>query len=158
MTRSTIALLAASALSALILSTAVAEARGGPGGPRASFETLDADGDGRLTEAELTAHRDAAFAERDGDGDGRLSPDEIAAAMERDMSARIARMMERRDADGDGFLSPDELGPRGDTGGMIARLDSDGDGAVSEEEFEAGKARFAERFQRFREGRGADRN
>jgi hypothetical protein len=37
---------------------------------------------------------------------------------------------------------------------MIARLDTDGDGAVSEDEFEAGKERFAEMRKRFRDGGG----
>lgn len=154
MKTSTLAILAASALSALVLGAVAADARGGHDGARLDFGTYDADGDGLVTEAELAAHRAAEFAARDTDGDGRLSVEEITAEMQRNMGQRVERMMARMDADGDGFISEDEIGPRGNRGGIIARLDTDGDGAVSEEEFEAGKARFADRRMRFRDGRG----
>ncbi|MES2549753.1 MAG: hypothetical protein V4630_08665, partial [Pseudomonadota bacterium] len=43
------------------------------------FDTMDADKDGKLTLAELEAHRTAEFAAADTNGDGALSADELSA-------------------------------------------------------------------------------
>ena len=133
--------------------------RAAAGGP--DFATLDSDGDGRLTSAELRAGRaamrgagpDARFAEADADGDGRLSRDELVA--------RIDAMIDRVDADGDGALSKAEMaahrpdrgrrgghGPMGrkDYGGraggmhgraLFERADIDGDGALDRAEWDS---------------------
>ncbi|MEE4117695.1 MAG: calcium-binding protein [Paracoccaceae bacterium] len=120
-----------------------AEAQGmGPRGDRPDFATLDADGDGRITEAEMAARRDAVLAERfaamDADGDGAVTLQEMREAP----AARFAaRMLERFDADGNDAISRDELKAgaddrrhaRGDR--MFGRLDADNDGAISAEEF-----------------------
>lgn len=143
------------ALAALIglggLATAVS-AQGGRDGERPSFETLDADGDGSITGAELDARADARFAEVDTDGDGSVSLEEFTAQAAARASARAAAMFERLDADGDGALSRDVLaGRRGgaDMGDrLISRADSDGDGLVSREEFDAVAERMAERRDR----------
>jgi Ca2+-binding EF-hand superfamily protein len=99
---------------------------GGPGGPARfafNFAVIDADGDGRVTEAEFAEYYrqfgDAAFQLRalppgpspdalsaalfrlaDRDGDGRLSPAEIAA---------LPDVLMARDRDGDELVSADEL-------------------------------------------------
>ena len=53
---------------------------GGPGaGPMVDFATLDADKDGKVTKAEITAARAAQATAADANSDGRLSVDEIAA-------------------------------------------------------------------------------
>ena len=134
---------------------AVAQSSGGPGDRMPSFEVLDADGDGKVTEAELEAFRASRFAEIDTDGDGTVTRDEFVARSVAQAEERADRMFERLDADGDGALSRDALearrGGRGpDPARMISRLDSDGDGAVSQEEFNAARERIAERL----EGRG----
>lgn len=140
----------------------MAEARGPGGGERASFETLDADGDGQVTQADLDALRESRFAEFDADGDGSVTAEEFAARAAGQASERAAEMFARLDADGDGVLSRDviERGRGGDRGArMIERLDTDGDGAVSAEEFEAMQERRAERGRDGRGGRdGGPRN
>lgn len=119
------------------------QGRKGPKGPQIPFAELDADGDGKVTQAELDAHFAAHFATIDTDGNGTLSAEELAAEAQgknaERMAKRTARMMERMDANGDGVLSLEEMQPKnGDK--MFARLDTDGDGAISEAEFEAMKA------------------
>lgn len=140
-----LSLLSAALLAGLAL-PAAAQAPG-PRGDRPDFATLDADGDGLLTQEELQSYRDAQaaqrFAEIDADGDGALTLQEMQAAP----AARFAaRMLERFDADGDGALTAQELhtGARergiGRRGDVVARLDADGDGAISAQEFAARRA------------------
>ncbi len=87
----------------------------------AMFRLLDADGDGRITAAEVAAARAARFAAADSDGDGRLDPAEFEA-MRRAM--RAERAFARHDGDGDGFLTEAELAAR--SGRMEAGLGPDG--------------------------------
>lgn len=123
---------------------------GGRGGPApVSFETLDADGDGKVTPAEIEAQKTARFKASDTDGDGMLSVEEMIAQGERRESERrvqrVKKMIERLDTDGDGKLSADEVQAmgKGDGGSkgeeMFKRLDTDGDGAISAEEYKARK-------------------
>jgi len=126
----------------------------GPGegerGPRMAemFAAIDADGDGKVTQEEIAAHRAAMFAAADTNSDGSLSTDELAARelarFNETMPERTARMLERRDANGDGSLQADEIagGPMED---HFARIDTDDDGAISQAEAEAASERFAER-------------
>ncbi len=134
----------AAAIAAGLFVTTGAEARGG--GERASFETLDADGDGLITQAELDAQREARFAALDSDGNGQITLEEFTASAQMRSEERAARMFARLDADGDGALSRDVLEMRGgrDGASLIERLDTDGDGAISEAEFEEMKSRRAE--------------
>jgi len=84
------------------------------------FDAIDADGDGRVTAAEIRAWRrsgrargdrepgrrarfDALFRRADADGDGMLSRAEAHAAL-----PRLARKFERVDADGDGRITIEE--------------------------------------------------
>lgn len=135
---------------AIVLGLAVslapaAEAKGGMGPRDVTFEQLDANSDGSLTQAEMAAHRAARFAEMDTDGSGTLDAAEITAAAEGRKARRAERMIERIDANGDGVLSQEELaqaGPRarsdrGDRGDRFMRIDADGDGAISKAEFDA---------------------
>ncbi|PTX56882.1 EF hand domain-containing protein [Litoreibacter ponti] len=128
---------------ALALTPIMAEAKGGPKGPRASFEELDANGDGGITQAEMQAHRMARFAAADADNDGSITREELLAraqegAGER-MSKRVDRMIERLDANDDGALSEAELTAAVETRGGrgFSRADADGDGSISKAEFEA---------------------
>ncbi len=123
------------------------------------FGDLDADGDGRITEAELLARAEARVAgmvaEVDTDGDGRVSAEELAAAFKdrgrhrfgrgwqgehADPAAiaakRAGRMISARDTNGDGVLSGDELVPAEGVAALIDRFDTDDDNAWSEGEFD----------------------
>ena len=108
----------------------------------ASFEELDANGDGALTEAEMQAHRAARFAAMVSDGNGSLNADELTAAAAQRQAKRAARMIERVDANGDGELSAQELAEMGNMrrgGDRFGRLDTDRDGVVTTAEFDAAK-------------------
>lgn len=117
-------------------------------GARPSFTELDADGDGKLTRAEMENHRKARFAAADTDGDGKLSRAELDARMAERQAEMREKMLDRmigwRDVDGDGSLSAEEL-QRGDGMRMFSRMDRDRDGSVSAEEFEKMSARHDRR-------------
>ena len=130
------------ALSALIVAGSLAGASPMGGmdrgdGPRFDFDTLDTDGDGQLTRAELQASAKARFDKADTDGDGALSAEEMAAAAQARAAERAAdrhaRMLQWRDGDGDGKLSFEEMGGTRMLR-MLERADRDGDGAVSKQE------------------------
>ena len=160
---------------------------GGPGGGlfAVQFSDLDADGDGLVTEAELTARAEALAADRlagiDTDGDGAVSAAEIEAGVLARIEERVgnrmgkgqragdpaeraatmaARMLEARDADGDGVLSGDELSPGADVAALIDRFDTDDDNAWSAEEFAQvgfGKGGFGDRGGKGDRGGRGDR-
>ncbi len=135
------------AIAAGTIGAGAALAKGGPGGhgfkgERATFEQLDADGSGEVTQAEMEAAKAARFATVDTNGDGVLSAEELAAQASAQVAERTAKMIERFDADGDGALSQEEMPkPRrgGDSAKMFERLDADGSGGISKEEFEDGR-------------------
>ncbi|QGX98927.1 calcium-binding protein [Roseovarius faecimaris] len=114
----------------------------GPGKhrPQHSFEELDANSDGMITQAEMEAHMQARFSRQDANGDGLLSEDEMRSFMQekanKRIEKRISHMMKRHDANGDGQLAMDEM-KDGRMGMMMSRVDTDGDGAISKEEFES---------------------
>ena len=136
---------------ALAMTPMMAQAKGGQG-PRVTFEELDVDSNGSVTEAEMQAHRAARFTTADTDGDGSLSRAELEAQMtsgkESRMERRLDRMMDHLDADDNGALSQEELAEAGGErkGKGFSRLDKDGNGAVSKAEFdEMGKKRHSGR-------------
>lgn len=127
---------------AVVLAPAAGFAKGeGRGhGPRIDFETLDTDGNGEVTKAEMAAAADARFAESDTDGDGFLTKEEISEKAGKRAEKRMNRMFEHRDADKDGKLSMAELRPdqeRMDK--RFSRVDADNSGGISKAEFEAAK-------------------
>lgn len=145
-------------LSATVLAIALggfavqADAKSGEGrrDHRASFAELDSNGDGLVTEAELSAHRVARFASMDADGDGKVTAEELTAhhdaKISRKLAKRTAHMVNRFDADGDGALSQDELPQKGFMSKFMERADSNGDGALSQEEFETARAKMKDRM------------
>lgn len=125
---------------ALLIIPSVSFAKGGQPGARMSFETLDADGSGDVTIAEMQSAGSARFEEADANGDGFLSADEITQKDSERAAKRVARMIEKRDANGDGQLSLEEMRPDDErVAKRFARLDADGNGAISQEEFDAMK-------------------
>ncbi|MFL4470616.1 EF-hand domain-containing protein [Tateyamaria armeniaca] len=110
------------------------------------FSTLDADGNGEVSLAELQARGEARFEAADTDGDGFLTQAELEAAGRERAGDRAARILARMDANDDGKLSPDEMkGPRRDPGRLFERIDADNSGGISPEEFEEARARMQER-------------
>ncbi|MDP3195018.1 EF-hand domain-containing protein [Tabrizicola sp.] len=133
---------------ALIGSVALAQNKGMGGGMGVEgrgamltemFDAIDADSDGKVTLAELEAHRKAEFAAADTNGDGALSPEELSAHQMARIQARMAErtqaMIDNMDNDGNGSLSEDEMG-QGPGERHFARLDTDNDGAISKAEAE----------------------
>lgn len=121
------------------------EGMNGPmAGPAFDFAAIDADGDGKITQEELSAHRAAEIAALDADDDGFVTGEEMAARIRTQMQERMAeranRQLERFDADGDGKVAVAELPEAGIGARMFAAIDADGDGAVTEAEIEAARA------------------
>ena len=113
-----------------------------------SFQELNANGDGQLTQEELEAHRAQRFSKADSDGDGRLSVEEMQAAAQQRANDRVSKMFERHDADQDGFLSEDELPKSRRAGKMFDRIDADNSGTISEQEFNDAKERMGRKHKK----------
>lgn len=118
-------------------------------GPNFDFSAIDADKDGKLTEAEVKAFRAARLKAVDVDGNGTISEDELVAhrlkLAEAAMRGHAKMAMTRLDVDGDGAVSVTELQAAPNPSlRMFGRVDTDGDGALSQAEVDAAKARMAE--------------
>jgi len=112
----------------------------GPRHEKPTFEQLDANGDGALTQDELAARGQARFAEADQNGDGVLSADELNARAQERMARRTAKMIERFDTDGDGGLSAEEMPRRHGAINLLEKADTDGNGSISKAEFDTAQA------------------
>ncbi len=159
LTSLTLAALVAAGLSTAVLAQEQpAPPPAGEDVPMFLFDKIDADKDGKVTQAEIDAFKAARFAEADADKDGKLSPAELVAMREKAEAERkmqgAEKMVARIDRDGDGLLSPEEMaaGPRPKS--LIERMDTDGDGAVSKAEAEAAQARMQDRMEDHRGGKG----
>ncbi len=121
----------------------------GPGDRQpATFQELDADGNGEITKAELEAHRNQRFTAADSDGDGKLSVEEMQNAAQAKAADRTNKMFEKYDANQDGFLSEDEL-PKPRRGAkMFDRIDADGNGSISEQEYADAKDKMGRHKKR----------
>lgn len=142
---------------ASIVAAGAVLAKGGPGGPggpgmRMSFEEMDTDGNGEITQAEMEAMKAARFTSADTDGDGALSLEELTAQGMKKVAEHAESMLEKHDANGDGVLSQDELPKPRRSGHMFDRIDADGNGSISKEEFDEASEHMRER------GRGKHRN
>ncbi len=124
------------------------------GGPAFDFSAIDADANGEITQAEITAFQAARFAAADTDSDGQLTLEEMTAQMastgDRGTSARAAKRLEKMlahlDTDDSGTLSLEERQNTERTARMFERLDRDDSGTISAQEAE----KLAQR------GRGGD--
>jgi hypothetical protein len=128
--------------------------RPGRGGGMAALEAVDTNADGIITQVELNAVRDAAFARMDGNGDGQITPEEMTASREAQKAERRQGRAEQGfaqlDSNGDGVVVLDEFGGRGST--LFTRLDTNADGQLTKEEREAGRKLMRDRAG---QGRGA---
>jgi hypothetical protein len=92
-----------------LAATHVAFAQPGPGdGPRARGGLMmqaDANKDGRISKAEMTAALEARFARMDVDGDGKLTPKDRELKRQQRLDARFAEM----DTDRNGQISKAEF-------------------------------------------------
>lgn len=88
-----------------------------------------------------------AFTDLDANGDGRITADELTAHATARAQERAERMMEKLDTNGDGLLSIEELSkaPEGHADRMMERVDTDKDGAISQEEYDAAVERMRDR-------------
>ena len=104
---------------------------------------MDADGDGKVTQAEHAAGAKAMFSKLDANGDGKVTAAEMDAghmAMGRadkhdkrmSSSAKIAKL----DTDGDGALSAEEHAAGSKK--MFGKMDADGDGTLTAAEWKTG--------------------
>ena len=109
--------------------------RGGHGA--GMFEQVDADGDGRVTRAELDAYLDGILAANDADGNGSVSLPEFEAIAVELARPMLAKRFERLDDDGNGEISESEIAGRIDR--LMDRADRNDDGAVELKEIKRGR-------------------
>jgi len=111
--------LAALGAACLLALAGTAYAQGGPG---AMLMAADANHDGKVTKAEMSAARALQFVKLDVNKDGFLTADELG---------QRAQMAMRNDKNGDGKLDKTEFT---DETLMFGFLDKNGDGAIDQSE------------------------
>ena len=93
------------------------------------FESVDADGDGKLTQAEIDKVRNDRHAAHDADGDGNLSLEEFAGLWHETTRPLTVRAFQMLDTDGDAVVTRAEYDRP--LAGIVERLDRDRDGGLS---------------------------
>ena len=91
--------------------------------------TVDTDGDGMVSQAEINQALDTRVAAHDANGDSSLGLEEFASLWYESTHPLTVHTFQRLDTDGDGAITGEEL----DTlfANIVARLDRDGDGSLS---------------------------
>ena len=104
---------------------------GGPLGLSAMemFDAVDADGDGKLTQAEVDKLRNDRHAVHDADRDRNLSLEEFAGLWHETTRPLTVRAFQMLDTDGDALVTRAEYDRP--LAGIVERLDRDRDGALS---------------------------
>ncbi len=93
------------------------------------FDSMDADSDGKLTQAEIDQARNDRHAAHDANGDGDLSLQEFAALWHETTQPLTVRAFQMLDTDGNAIVSRAEFDrPLAD---IVRRLDRNGDGGLS---------------------------
>ena len=93
------------------------------------FDAVDADGDGRLIQAEIDKARNERHAAHDADGDGDLSLEEFAGLWHETVRPLTVRAFQMLDTDGDAVVTRAEYDRP--LGGIVEHLDRDRDGGLS---------------------------
>ncbi len=114
------------------LGSAVAEGDRPYGHMLDRFESIDADGDGKITLDDIKERRAARFAEADANSDGDLSIAELEALIEKRRKEYLARRHGGLDINGDGKVSAEEFSAGGNH--WFNRADVNNDGVVTREE------------------------
>jgi len=136
---------AAAGIAVLLAGTSVAnDAPAGPGSDggghgmwgRWLFEQMDANHDGKVTQAEIAAFESARAAEIDTNHDGKITADEIQAFREKERAKREAARLARMDTNGDGVVSVEEY--EAAQTWRLAHLDRNGDGVIDRDDMHRG--------------------
>ncbi len=93
------------------------------------FDSIDADGDGKLTQAEIDTAQNDRHTRHDADGDGNLGLKEFAGLWQEVTRPVAVRAFQMLDTDGDAVVTRAEYDRP--FAGIVERLDRDGDGALS---------------------------
>lgn len=164
MSKTIITTLLATAMLAGIAAPAFAAGNDGAGrhAKRAErmIETFDADGDGSVTATEIKDHRTATFTSVDADGNGMLSQEEFDMLRQIRDARRAEARKQMTEAQGAGEAKGKWMGGKGmgkgkngeGRGPSFTRMDADGDGSVSLAEFTANSDRMFARLDRNSDG------
>ena len=93
------------------------------------FSAFDANGDSRLSQAEIDQVRNDRLAAHDADGDGNLSLEEFAGLWHETTRPLTVRVFQILDADGDGVVTRAEYDRP--LANIVEQLDRDRDGNLS---------------------------
>ena len=93
------------------------------------FDTIDADGDGTLTQDEIDRLRNDRHTAHDANGDGNLSLEEFSGLWHETTRPFTVRVFQMLDTDGDGIVNRAEYDRP--LAGIVERLDRNGDGSLS---------------------------
>lgn len=93
------------------------------------FDTVDADGDGKITQAEIDKLRNDRHAAHDANGDGNLSLEEFAGLWHETTRPLTVRVFQTLDTDGDAVVTRAEYDRP--LAGIVEQLDRDRDGSLS---------------------------
>ncbi len=131
----------------LAAACAPASAQQGAGGVRMieQLEKADANGDGAVSKAEFTAHRQAQFPRLDRNKDGFFTDGDVPKIMKNRMPAGFTpgEMRGQFDVNGDGRISEHEFvhGPAM----AFDRIDANADGVVTSAELQTARTQLAQR-------------
>ncbi len=136
---------------------------GGPGPRGLDIASLDTDGDGAVSRAEMTAAGTTRLAAADTDGNGRLDRDELIASMPERPALVDIFGPDRAAAMADRMIARFGTGETGDfaiatmvesrVGDVFARLDADNSDTITADELENVRGRHAGRGD-FERGQG----